>query len=81
MLSPKQQLIQEMYEKLEKKHMKTKEIHRIPYNNRRYSQLSVARHYWWIEINWKRYVFDTEEMKKLEDWTADEVFPDLVCYE
>lgn len=57
-----------------------KEINRIPYNNWRNSQLSVARFYWWIDINWDKYEFDREEMKKLAKWEVDEVFPDLVLY-
>ena len=59
----------------------TIEKYRIPYDSRRHSQLSVARHYWWIEIDGDQYVFDPIEVKKLEDWETDEVFPDLVCYE
>jgi hypothetical protein len=58
-----------------------KEKHRIPYNARKYSQLSVARHYGGIEINGDQYVFDPIEVKKLADGEVDEVFPDLVCYE
>lgn len=57
-----------------------KEINRIPYENWRNSQLSVARFYGWIDINWDKYEFDREEMKKLLKWEVDEVFPDLVLY-
>ena len=57
-----------------------KEINRIPYNNWINSQLSIARFYWWIDINWDKYEFDREEMRKLKKWEVDEVFPDLVLY-
>ena len=57
-----------------------KEINRIPYNNWINSQLSVARFYWWIDINWDKYEFDKEEIKKLQKWEVDEIFPDLVLY-
>ncbi len=56
-----------------------KEVARIPYNNWRNSQLSIARHYGGIKYNGEHYEFDREEMMKLSKW-VNEVFPDLVCY-
>ena len=56
-----------------------KEIKRIPYAQWKNSQLSIARHYWGISINWEYYEFDIEEMKKLANW-EDKIFPDLVLY-
>lgn len=46
----------------------------IPYNSWIHSQLSIARHYWWIEMNWKKYVVDWIFAKEI-DW---KYFPDLV---
>ncbi len=57
-----------------------KEIDRIAYKSWINSQLSVAKHYWWISINWKEYEFDKKEMEKLNDPNIEEIFPDLVCY-
>lgn len=61
--------------------MKT-EIKRIPYNNWINSQLSVAKYYWWIEINWDYYEFDRETLKQMandpDDWRLYEM--DLVLY-
>ena len=47
----------------------------IPYNTWINTQLSIARHYWWIEMNWKSYVVDWIFAKVNEDWKC---FPDLV---
>lgn len=56
---------------------------RIPYNVWVNSQLSVAKYYWWITIEWKEYVLDyggcTVDNWKLEitpEWET--YFPDLV---
>lgn len=56
---------------------------RIVYDQRINSQLSVAKYYWWIIIEWKEYVLDydscTVENWKLEitpEWEL--YFPDLV---
>ena len=45
--------------------MKSKELKRIPYNVWAYSQLSVAKYYWWIKIEWEHYEFDREVMKEM----------------
>lgn len=55
-----------------------KEPKRIPYESRAYSQLSVAKHYWWIKINWVEYVLDYDNCKKeVRDW-EEFFYPDLV---
>lgn len=55
-------------------------MNRISYDQWRNSQLSVARFSGGININWDQYEFDRVEMKKLNDPTISEVFPDLVLY-
>lgn len=52
---------------------------RIPYKSRAFSQLSIARHYWWIKLNWESYVLDYDncETKTDLEWN-EKYFPDLV---
>lgn len=60
----------------------TKEKKRIAYNNWINSQLSVARHYGWINIEGEYFEFDREVMKQMandpDDWRLYK--PDLVLY-
>lgn len=62
---------------------KQKEVDRIPFSNWINSQLSVARHYWWIMIEWKHYEYDREVVAEMAKDTDDDKLykPDLVCYE
>lgn len=53
--------------------METPDI--IPYNAWINSQLSIARHYWGIEMNWKHYVVDWIFAKEDENWLCK---PDLI---
>jgi hypothetical protein len=56
----------------------SREKKRIPYNQRVNSQLSVAKYYWWIVIQWVKYELDYENCKKEErDWETF-YYPDLV---
>jgi len=58
--------------------MTTVEKKRIPYKQRASSQLSVAKYYWWIKIQWVDYVLDYENCEKQErDWETF-YYPDLV---
>ena len=57
-----------------------KEIKRISYAQWRNSQLSIARFSGEININWDKYEFDREEMKKLKHTNISDIFPDLVLY-
>ena len=60
----------------------SKEIKRIPYDNWINSQLSVARHYGWINIEKEYFEFDREVIKQMandpDDWRLYK--PDLVFY-
>lgn len=47
----------------------------IPYDRWINSQLSIARHYWWIKINWKNYIVDYIFAEETHDWLCK---PDLV---
>lgn len=47
----------------------------IPYESWINSQLSIARHYWWIKMNWKSYVVDYIFCKTEDNWLCK---PDLV---
>ena len=60
-----------------------KELDRIPYDNWVISQLSVARFYDGINVNWKRYEFDREVVKQMAKDNDDRKLykPDIVCYE
>jgi len=60
-----------------------KEIKRIKYDNWINSQLSIARHYWSIEVNWKTYEYDREVIKQMKKDNDDNILykPDLVLYE
>lgn len=48
----------------------------IPFNSWINSELSVAKHFWWITINWKKYYVDYIFCKVSEDWKK--CFPDLI---
>ena len=51
---------------------------RIPYDARIDSQLSVAKYYWWIQVNGENYVLDYDNCNTEErDWETY-YFPDLV---
>jgi len=59
-----------------------KETDRIPYHNWAHSQLSIARHYWSIDINWDLYEFDREVVKQMaKDTDENKLYEvDLVHY-
>lgn len=63
--------------------MKNIELERIPYNQWTNSQMSVARFYWGIKINWKHYEYDREIVKQMsKDNDDDKLYkPDLIHYE
>ena len=51
---------------------------RIPYKERANSQLSIAKHYWWIKIEWVSYILDYDNCKTMiKDWEVL-YFPDLI---
>ena len=56
---------------------------RILYDNWINSQLSVAKYYWWITIEWKEYILDYDSCT-VENWKLqitsewESYFPDLV---
>lgn len=51
---------------------------RIPYDVRANSQLSVAKYWWWININSDYYELDYENCRKeIRDW-EEYFYPDLV---
>jgi len=51
---------------------------RIPYVQRANSQLSVAKYYWWIVIEWKHYSLDYNNCETKWEWDDKLYFPDLV---
>lgn len=54
---------------------------RIPYDSRINSQLSVAKYYWGIIIQWISYVLDYDNCKKeVRDW-EEFYYPDLITKE
>mgnify|MGYP003395808635 CR=1 FL=1 len=57
---------------------KKKEKHRIPYDNWRNSQLSVARFYGGCKLNGKEYILDFDNCKKEIINGKEKYFPDLV---
>lgn len=62
------------------------EIKRIPYDQWINSQLSIARFYGSININWDTYTYDKDTMKQMAEDESngvsdDKVYkPDLVLY-
>lgn len=65
---------------------KWEEVHRISYHDWSSGQLSVAKHYGYITINWKFYEFDHETLMQMKEddkkWIdPDKKYkPDLVHY-
>jgi len=61
---------------------KTKTVtHRIPYDTWSNSQLSIARHYGGIKMNWKDYVLDYDNCPTKWEWDDMKYFPDLITYD